>query len=115
MSKMSMFKEIFDGVNEVSFQEILINLLDGEQNLDLKTHIIKPKQVTSLETITEYLKNNKCNNSGKILAFFTKRYKRNMVSFNRLSRIEIIKAVSSLLEADSVSMNFSEKMTKNLK
>lgn len=110
-----MFKEIFDGVNEVSLQEILINLLDGEHDLDLKTHIFKPKQLASLMTLATYLKANKCIISSKIITEFVNKYLRYMVSYNRLSRTEIIKAVSNLLDKDTISMSFSEKMTTNLK
>lgn len=84
--------------SEISIQEILVNLLDGEQNLDLKTHIHKPKQLTSLVVLSKYLKTNKCSVSSELLNSFIKKYLRYMVSFNRLSRTEIVKAISTALE-----------------
>ena len=93
----SPFKDL-EEVSDVSIQEILINMLDGTKNLDLKTHIHKPKQLTGLVVLSSYLKSNQCKVSSNILDAFILKYLRYMVSFDRLSRIEIIKAISSALE-----------------
>lgn len=95
----SPFKEL-EEISETSLQEILINMLDGENNLDLKSHIHKPKQLTSLVVLSKYLKANQCTLSSKIIDSFIEKYLRYMVSFDRLSRTEIIKAISSALEKE---------------
>jgi len=45
--------------SEITIQKILNNLLNGDKNLDLKTHIYKPKQLASLHTLAKHLKNKK--------------------------------------------------------
>lgn len=95
----SPFKDL-EKEDEVSIQEILINMLDGEKNLDLKTHIHKPKQLSALVILSKYLKSNDCKVSSKILDDFLLKFLRYMVSFDRLSRIEVIKAISSALERE---------------
>jgi len=99
--------------SESSIQEILVDLLNGEKDLDLKTHIHKPKQLTSLVILSKYLKANKCKVSGKLLDDFIAKYIRYMVSYRRLSRTEVIKAISSLLDKEAIKMSFTEKITSN--
>lgn len=96
---MTILKDL-EEVSETSLQEILINMLDGEKNLDLKTHIHKPKQLTSLVVLAKYLKENQCTKSSKLLEGFIEKFLRYMVSFDRLSRTEVIKAISSALEKE---------------
>ena len=88
-------------VKDVSIHEILSNLLDGEQNLDLKTHIFKPKQLSALFVLGSYLNENGAKHSSGVIAEFLQVYLRYMVSYNRLSRIEIIKAVSALIKKET--------------
>lgn len=111
MSNNSVFDELTEG-NDISLQQILNNLLDGKHNLDLKTQIIKPKILASLKVFAELLGKIKYPKSQTVLESFIKTYLRYMVSFDRQSRKEIIKAVSSLFEQDS--KDILSKMTKNL-
>jgi len=83
-------------IQDSSFKEILNNLLDGEENLDLKTHIHKPKELASLNVISVMLKTMGYNKSSNLIIEFIKIYLRYMVSFKRLSRSEIIRAISNL-------------------
>lgn len=98
--------------DDISLQQILNNLLDGKHNLDLKTQIIKPKVLASLKVFAELLGKLKYKHSQTVLETFIKTYLRYMVSFERQSRKEIIKAVSSLFEQES--KDIVSKMTKNL-
>jgi len=86
-------------VKDISIQEILSNLLDGEHNLDLKSHIFKPRRLSILYILGSYLDNSKMNQSSEIIAEFLQVYLRYMVSFKRLSRTEIIKAISNMLKS----------------
>ena len=90
--------EKFIESNDITVQEILNNLLDGTENLDLKTQIFKPKQLSALVSIGEYLKNNECNESSKLIYNFIEKYLRYMVSFKRESRKEIIKAITNKIK-----------------
>lgn len=83
-------------VQDSSFKEILNNLLDGEENLDLKTHVHKPKELASLNVIAMLLETMGYNKSFNLVMEFIKIYLRYMVSFKRLSRTEIIRAISNL-------------------
>ncbi len=80
--------------DDLTFEKILNALLDGDKNLDLKTHINKPKQLASLKIIEDVLKDAKCGKAGELVNAFTKKYLRYMVSFKRMSREETIKAIS---------------------
>jgi len=97
---------------DTSIHEILINLLDGESNLDLKTHIFKPKQLSALFVLGSYLNETGAEHTSGIIAEFIQVYLRYMVSYNRLSRSEIIKAI-----ANEMSKEHSKEsvLTKDLK
>ena len=99
--------------SDISIQKILNNLLDAEKNLELKTHIYKPKQLTSLVILGNYLKNLGLIKSAKIIETFTKTYLEYMISYKRLSRIEIIKAISSINKTKEF-LSTSDKLTTNL-
>ena len=93
-----------------SYIKILNNLLDGSKNLELKTHIFKPKQLASLITFANYLKSIELTSSSIFIIDFVKDYLTKMVSYKRLSRTEIIKAVSSFYEGQKNS-NSLQKLT----
>jgi hypothetical protein len=80
--------------DDLTFEKILNALLDGDKNLDLKTHINKPKQLASLKIIEDVLKDAKCFKASALVDAFTKKYLRYMVSFKRMSRTETIRAIS---------------------
>lgn len=106
---------IFDDMveaHDISLQQILNNLLDGSKDLDLKSHIFKPKQLASLNILADLLKRLKYEKSYKVLIDFIGIYLRYMVSFDRLSRKEIIKAISNLAEKENENLR---KLTDNLK
>lgn len=106
----NVLKELSE-VKDLSIHEILNNLLDGEQNLDLKTHIFKPKQLSALFVLGSYLDQNGIERSAGVISEFIQIYLRYMVSFKRMSRTEIIKAISALKEVE----NKESSITKNLK
>ena len=98
-------------IQDSSFKEILNNLLDGEENLDLKTHIHKPKELASLNVIAVMLETMGYNKSSNLILNFIEIYLRYMVSFKRLSRSEIIRAISNL----SQDINESNTLSTNVK
>jgi len=113
--KLSELREFMNEIiptKNISLQKILNNLIEGDENLDLKTHIFKPKQLASLIVIQEYLENIGLTNSSDLIKSFMKHFKRLMVSYKRLSRTEIIKAISSILEKERLSN--AEKMTTKI-
>lgn len=97
---------------DMSVKEILNVLLEGDDNLDLKTHIIKPKHLASLFTLAEVLNISGYNKSSKLLHAFITQYLRYMISFKRLSRGEIIKALTTVVQEDTTSEGFKKLITE---
>lgn len=95
---------------DISYQEILNNLLD-KTDLDLKTQIQRPKDLATLKTLALYFKSLELTESGDLLILFIEILNTYMVSFNRESRKEIIRAISNIKKTtDGV-----ERLTTNLK
>ena len=123
--KSVMDKMIPEEVDDLSLQKILNSLLDAEKNLELKTHIYNPKDLAGLYIWSEYLdvelptqKNDEGKTfslSGDAIKSYITIYLKYMISKDRLSRGEIIKAVSSMFDKETIRMSISEKMTSNLK
>lgn len=86
--------EKFVESDDITSLQILNNLLDGEINLDLKTQVHKPRKLSVLVAITKYLESINFKYSSNTLKVFIEQYLRYMVSFDRKSRKEIIKAIS---------------------
>jgi len=95
-------------IQSSSFKEILNDLLDGDENLDLKTQIFKPKDLASLNVISVLLENMGFNKSSNLIMQFIEVYLRYMVSYKRLSRSEIIKAISNVAQEISKSDSTSK-------
>lgn len=87
---------------DMGVQEILNVLLEGDNNLDLKTHILKPKQLSSLKVLADVLKISEYPKSAALIESFLMTYLRYMISYKRLSRGEIIRALTTnVQEADT--------------
>lgn len=111
MNENGIFSDMVEA-NDISLQQILNNLLDGSKDLDLKSHIFKPKQLASLNVLSDLLKRLEFKKSSKVIMDFIGIYLRYMVSFDRLSRKEIVKALSNLVEKENENLR---KLTDNLK
>ena len=120
-----MEKMVPEEVDDLSLQKILNSLLDAEKNLELKSHIHNPEDLAGLFMWGEFLdtelptqkddKGKIFSLSGEALRTYIIIYLKYMISKDRLSRGEIIKAVSSMFDKETIRMTLSEKMTKNLK
>jgi len=121
-----MDKLIPEDIDDLSLQKILNSLLNAKENLELKTHILAPLDLAKLFFLADYLdvrfptqydeKTNKNYSlSGKAIKSFITIYLKYMVSWNRESRREIIRAVSSMFHSDIDRLSLSDRMTKNLK
>ncbi len=87
--------------SEVGMQEILNVLLEGDENLELKTHIIRPKQLAALSTLAEVLRVSKFPKSSQLIEDFVETYLRYMISYKRLSRGEVIRALTTVVQEDN--------------
>jgi len=90
-------------------------MLEGDQDLDLKTHIYNPKDFAGLELYSDILEDDNYVESSKTISRFAKKYKRLMVSNNRLGRTEILKTISGLMDKEVIEMSLSEKLSTNMK
>ena len=68
------FNELIESKDEVNLNEVLINLIDGSKDIDLKTEIAKPKQIASLKILSDLLGKLKYTNSESILKGFIETY-----------------------------------------
>ena len=106
-----MFKEIIPKT-DLSLITTLNNLLDSENNLHLKTHIHKPIHITILTLIADYIKLSGHKPPSDLLFNFIENFLENMVSYKRLSRTEIIKAISSLQQTKDDLTNTQKLITQ---
>lgn len=108
-------KSVFDELipsDDISLQQILNNLLDGKHNLDLKTEIFRPKDLASLKVFAEFLGKLNFSKSELIINNFIKTYLRYMISYERKSRTETIKAFTSLYEREKLEI--TRRLTTNM-
>ncbi len=110
---MSLLDEM-DEDNDISLNQILNNLLSAEQNLELKSHVFRPKELAVLDVLANDLKSKGLPISSKVLKDFINMYLKYMVSFKRLSRKEVIKALSSMIPEEE-DISAKKKITSNLK
>jgi hypothetical protein len=113
MSKESAMGDLTPSDDDLTFEKILNALLSGDADLDLKTHVNKPKQLASLLIIENVLKNAKCPIASELINSFTDKYLRYMVSFKRMSRTETIRAISEPREEmkESKKERYSQKIS----
>ena len=76
----------------ITLQQILNNLLDGSENLELKTRIFKPKQIAVMSLYSDYFISKKLEGAGILIENFVMYFLKNMISYKGLIRKEIIKA-----------------------
>lgn len=93
---------------DLSFEKILNNMLDGGQNLALKTEIHNPKDLTSLQIHGEYLTQLNMRKSGKNIKKWIDIYLANMVSYKRQSREEVSHVLASLREENAGKGEFTK-------
>lgn len=88
--------DLFKGEDE-SIEKILLSLLDKE-NILMKSEIHMPLNLTRLKTIGHWLVLEGQEDNAKLLFNFVLDYAEIMVSFDRKSREEIIRAIEGLKE-----------------
>ena len=104
-----------DDLDDITLQKILNSLLDAKHNLELKTHIFNPKDLAGLSIEAKHYKSEELKECGDLVESYIEVYLKYMVSWNRESRKEIIRAVSSMFDKETVRMSISDRMTSNLK
>lgn len=93
---MSDIKELFGIKEESEFHSILMKLMDGEKDIDLKTQIEKPRLFTVLTVYQDFIKDKNLSLSANLVQIFIKHFERYMISYKRESRKEIVEALHHL-------------------
>lgn len=91
---------ILDGleqIEEVKPEQILQSLIQKDNSIRLKTHIVAPTDISVLRMLQETLRNYKMEKTAETINVFLNYYEEYMVSFNRESRREVITALSNVL------------------
>lgn len=105
----------FQEDSDITLQQILNALISYDKNLDLKTEIHRPKALSALNVVKQYLDQKGFKNSADTIDLFIDVYLRYMVSYKRQSRKEIVKAFQFSSEAIRTTLSISDKLTSNLK
>jgi len=90
-------------------EKILVSLLDTN-NIEMKTEIQVPLNVTRLELLGHWASLENAPQTSSIITKFCNFYRVNMVSHDRLSRKEIISALSERLKSEDKTL--AEKLTE---
>lgn len=85
-------------VNDIRVEQILQEMIRSD-DIKLKTHIVAPAETSSLRALESLLESYGLKTSAQVIRTWLDNYEQYMVSWKRLSRAEIIKAVSSILAA----------------
>lgn len=99
----------------ISNQMILNNMFDASHDLPMKTHIIKPNNFTLLELYGVQAKKEGYSRLSLAVKIYAKLFRVNMVSFNRLSRKEAIKALAHLIETEAEMIPLSKRLRSNIR
>ena len=74
----------------------LVSSLTKKEDIELKTEINHPMEISQLKLFGEWAENKGFIGSKKLIDDFIIDYLKNMVSYQRKGRIEIVKAISSI-------------------
>jgi len=92
----------------------LISELINDRNIELKTEISNPLIMSILDSLGDYLEQKGLKQSSNLLKSFLFWFRVNMISFNRKSRTEYIKAINSLYSSEITEKEREEKLLNKL-
>lgn len=104
----SIFDNLIPIQDKNSLEEILNNMLNSD-NVEMKTQIQKPTNLTKLAILAQWLESEGMIETAKMINRYIFEFRINMVSFNRQSRKEIIAALTPNIQAER---NLIEKLTE---
>lgn len=87
---------------EEIMKEILNTLLEGGENLALKTEIHQPKKLTALKMVGLVGTQLGYFRTGLLVEAFLNTYLEYMISYKRMSRSEIIRALTTMVQEQNV-------------
>lgn len=94
------FLDDLQPVEEESVEKILSRLMEGDEDIALKTDLPHPLNIIKLQTLANWLREEKMTTTAKLIDQFVKDYMLDMVSNNRQGRKEIVKALQERMRED---------------
>jgi hypothetical protein len=97
-------KSFFDKLTPIedeSVEKLMGQMLDGE-NTPTKTEVNEPRQLTQLEMYAEWLKLEGFDDVAEFVTTWVDKFRINMISKKRKSRIEVVQMVSEMNRERSV-------------
>jgi hypothetical protein len=91
------------GRSDVSLEKIMDKFIVADKNLILKTDIENSKNFVLLKTIAQDMRNKRLKQSARTIETFLSWYIKARCSHNRLSRKEILDAISAIKRENSTS------------
>ncbi|GAG17438.1 unnamed protein product [marine sediment metagenome] len=99
-------------VKNVSYQQILNNLMDSEHDLGMKSRIPKPLNLAVLDSIGKYEKNLNLKDSSGMVSSLVQTLLIFFVSDKGLGRQEIVQALTPMIEAERHLQSNSGKIVE---
>lgn len=90
--------------DEESYQKILLSLMANDENISMKTEIQRPLNLTRLVTFAFWLNMEGEPDAAQAVELFVNKYQVFMVSNQRKSREEIIRALTEAVKEDRTAM-----------
>jgi hypothetical protein len=101
-------------LDTITIQQILNNLLSDDKNLELKTQIDKPLNLSVFYMFADSLKSFGFDDISNLLKSWISIFLKYMVSDDRQSRKEVIRAISSLNQNDKEGLSFAKKLITDM-
>lgn len=106
-----MYSEIFGDKDEIDATKILNELINNKNGqIRMKTHIITPVEIAMLHSMADYYKKIKMPILSKFISDLANYYEELMVSYQRKSREEVTKILSTRLEDKTTSNTMFNKL-----
>ena len=100
MSKIIKKLGLMQSVRNVSYQQILNNLMDSEHNLGMKSRIPRPLNLAVLDSIGKYEKSLLLESSSTMVKTLVDTLLIFFVSERGLGREEVVKALAPMIDAE---------------
>jgi len=113
--KKKLIDSFIDITEQNNYKEIFEILLDSTKDLELKSHIINPLALASLQFYSYALKVYGFKKSHEITKYLIKMYLKNMIGYKRLGRSEIFNTLAFNPNTNENELSLKEKLIKNAK
>ena len=100
---------------ELSINEILVKLYKSDEDLPLKTRVMRPEGLTAFKSLADFLERKRYfGGVAKIMQNHYKTFLELMVSWEGKGREEAVRIIAGILDKETIRMTIGERMTTNL-